>query len=149
MSGVRFVTPQLALTRLMAEPGGITAAEAVGRAKANLKSIRPTCRAEMAAMLDRAEAAWTAAPNTEGLEALYEIAVRGIGGGEVAGTPGVDETLKSLSDLIDAFRAHDRFDAAAVDVHLRSWRLLMVGATHGFAQDTILAGLRAVTARFA
>lgn len=149
MSGVRFVTPQLSLTKLMAEPGGLSAKDALAQAGANLETIRPTCRAEMLATLERAEAAWTAAPDKESLTALYDIAVRAIGGGEVAGTRGVDATLKSLSDLIDAFRTHGRFDRAAVEVHLRTWRLLMTTTPGELALSTIQAGLEAITAKFA
>lgn len=147
MGAVRFVTPQLNLTKVMAEPGGVSASEAVKRAQDNLQVLRPTCRAEMAAMLDRAEAEWAAARDARGLDALYQIAVRAIGTGEVAGTPGVDELLKSLSDLIDAFRGRE-VAAAAVDVHLQSWRLLMTGTPDAKAREAILTGLHAVAARF-
>ena len=42
MSGVRFVTPQLNLTKLMGEPGGLSAKDPLAQAGANLQAIRPT-----------------------------------------------------------------------------------------------------------
>lgn len=149
MAEPRIVTPQLRLTRAISEPGGLNAAEAVRRASANLETIRPTCRAELVALLDQAEAAWAKAPDASGLQGVYALALRGLGGGDVAGAPGVDQVLKSLSDVIDAFRAGGTFGRAAVDVHLQSWRLLMTGEPDAAARDAILSGLRAVASRFA
>jgi len=152
MSGPRFVTPELRLTKLIEEPGGLTVAEALANAAANLESIRPSCLAEITALLERAEAQFAEmgeAPDAAAVAELYGLVVGGIGGGEVSGTPGVDEALKSLSDLIDALRAGGAFDRAAVAVHLQAWRLLTITTPGEAARGEILSGLRAVVARYA
>lgn len=151
MSEPRFVTPELRLTKLIEEPGGLTVAEALANAAANLESIRPSCLAEMTALLEKAEARFGQmgeAPDAAAVTDLYSLVVGGIGGGEVSGTPGVDETLKSLSDLIDALRAGGAFDRAAVAVHLQAWRLLTITTPGEAARGEILSGLRAVAARY-
>jgi hypothetical protein len=152
MGEPRFVTPELRLTKLIEEPGGLTVAEALADAAANLESIRPTCLAEMTAVLAKAEAQFGRMgdpPDAAAVAELYGLAVGAIGGGEVSGTPGVDEALKSLSDLIDGLRARAAFDRAAVAVHLQAWRLLMIATPDEAARDEILTGLRAVVARHA
>jgi hypothetical protein len=152
MSGPRFVTPELRLTKLIEEPGGLTVAEALANAAANLESIRPSCLAEMTALLEKAEAQFGQmgeAPDATAVADLYSLVVGGIGGGEVSGTPGVDEALKSLSDLIDALRAGGAFDRAAIAVHLQAWRLLTITTPGEAARSEILNGLRAVVARYA
>ncbi len=152
MSGPRFVTPELRLTRLIDEAGGLTVADALAHAAANLESIRPSCLAEMTLLLEKAEAQFAAmgeTPDAAAVTGLYSLAVGAIGGGEVSGTPGVDEALKSLSDLIDALRGRDAYDRAAVAVHLQAWRLLMITTPGEAARGEILSGLRAVVARYA
>ena len=152
MGAPRFVTPELRLTGLIEAPGGPTVAEALANAAANLESIRPSCLAEMTALLEQAEARFgqmSESPDAAAVTGLYGVAVGAIGGGEVSGTPGVDETLKSLSDLIDALRARDGFDRAAVAVHLQAWRLLTSATPDEAARGEILSGLRAVVARYA
>jgi hypothetical protein len=152
MSAPRFVTPELRLTKLIEAPGGLTVAQALHKAAANLDAIRPSCLAAMTALLARAEALFARmgeAPEADAVAELYGVVVGGIGGGEVSGTPGVDEALKSLSDLIDALRAKDAFDRAAVAVHLQAWRLLILAAPGEAAGAEILSGLRAVVARYA
>ena len=152
MGEPRLVTPELRLTKLIAEPGGLTVAEALADAAANLESIRPGCLAEMTALLAKAEAQFGRmgeAPGAAAVADLYSLAVGAIGGGEASGTPGVDEALKSLSDLIDALRARDGFDRAAVAVHLQAWRLLTSATPDEAARGEILSGLRAVVARYA
>lgn len=156
MSEPRFVTPELRLTKLIEEPGGLAVAQALRNAAANLESIRPTCLAEMTALLERAEALFARmgdAPDAAAVADLYSLAVGAIGGGEVSGTPGVDEALKSLSDLIDALRGESAskpggFDRAAVAVHLQAWRLLMIATLGEAARGEVLFGLRTVVARY-
>ena len=143
MGEPRFVTPELRLTKLMEEPGGLTVAEALADAAANLESIRPTCLAEMTAVLAKAQARFGQmgdAPDPTAVAELYGLAVGAIGGGEVSATPGVDEALKSLSDLIDALRGRAAFDRAAVAVHLQAWRLLMTAAPDEAARGEIFVG---------
>jgi hypothetical protein len=148
MSSARFVFPKLKLEQLIREPGGVTVAEALTQANANLETIKPQCREELVALLDQAEAAYEAGGGAV-LTDLYGIAVRGIGAGAVCGAPDVDGALSSLCDLIDHLQAAEAMDRDALGVHVRSWRLLMDPHLPRPGAAAILDGLRKVSARFA
>jgi hypothetical protein len=152
MSSVRFVFPKPRLAQLLKTPGGVPVAEALERAQKNLETIRPTCLAELQALLELSEARLEAMGETAGEDALaelYAVAVGGIGGGEVCGAPSVDAALTSLCDLLDHLRTTGRFDRAAIGVHLNAWRLLLSGTQPADASRTIVDGLRKVSARYA
>ncbi|HEY8573644.1 hypothetical protein [Phenylobacterium sp.] len=149
---VRFVFPKPKLAKLLQQPGGLPVAEALERAQNNLEAIKPTCLAELQALLELTEARFEAmggefeeAPLAE----LYAIAVRGIGGGEVCGTPGVDQALTSLCDLLDNLRTSQRYDRAAIGVHVQAWRLLLAPENSLEASRVVVEGLRKVSARYA
>jgi hypothetical protein len=84
-----------------------------------------------------------------GLEKVYAIAVRGIGGGRICGAPAVDTALISLCDLIDHLRTTKRYDRKAIGVHVSSWRLLMGAGLPEAGTAAILDGLRRVNLRYA
>ena len=152
MSSVRFVFPKVRLTEIMRTPGGLSVAEALERARANLESIRPTCMAELVALLGQADAAFGRMDETYDEAAvvdLYSLAVRGIGAGAVCGAPAMDEALTSLCDLLDHLKTAQRFDREAVAVHLRAWRLLMSADLPEAGSAAVLDGLRKVSARYA
>ena len=151
MSSVRFVIPKLRLTQLLREPGGMAVADAVTRASDNLVTIRPTCRGELLALLQQAETAAAASPDTtrELIDVMYEYAVRSIGAGEICGVPAVDVALTSFCDLLDYMKTNGRLDRDALDVYLRAWRLLMNPELPVQGREAVLAGLRQVTDRYA
>jgi hypothetical protein len=152
MSSVRFVFPKPRLAALLKLPGGVPVAEALERAQANLEEIRPTCSAELTALLELSEVAYEALSNSfddVGLERLYAVAVRGVGGGRVCGVPGVDVALTSLCDLLDYLRTQKRYDRDAIAVHIRAWRLLMRLDLPAEGQDAVLDGLKQVSRRYA
>jgi len=151
MTAVRFVFPKPRLAKLLKMPGGVPVAEALERAQANLDTIRPTCLAELQALLELTEARFEAmgqAFDDQQLADLYAVAVRGIGGGEVCKTPAVDLALTSLCDLLDHLRTARRYDREAIAVHVQAWRMLMaMGEQPGAA--AVVDGLRKVSARYA
>ena len=152
MSGVRYVVPKNRLTELLREPGGLPVAEALERAQANLETLRPSCREELLALLGVAEAAYEnlgTQSDAAGLSELYNLAVRGIGAGAVSGSPGVDEGLTSLCDLLDAMLSRGAYDREAIGVNLQAWRLLMTPDLPDEGARAILQGLRKVSARYA
>jgi len=152
MSGVRFVFPKPRLAELLKMPGGLPVVEALERAQANLETIKPACRADLMSLLDTAEAAFAELGNDFDevrMAGLYAIAVRGIGTGAVCGAPGVDTALTSLCDLLDFLLTGKRHDREAIGVHLQAWRLLMTVDLPQAGADSILAGLRKVTAKYA
>ena len=151
MSAVRFVFPKPRLAKLLKIPGGLPVAEALERAQANLDTIRPTCLAELQALLELTEARLEAmgeAFDDDGMADLYAIAVRGIGGGEVCRLPAVDLALTSLCDLLDHLRTSQRYDRPAIAVHVQAWRMLMAMGDKP-ATAAVVDGLRKVSARYA
>lgn len=151
MSTVRFVFPKPRLAALLRLPGGLPVAEALERAQRSLEEIKPTCIAELQALLELSEARFEAmgdTPDPESVVELYAVAVRGIGGGEVCGAPAVDQVLTSLCDLLDALRNQGRFERDAIGVHLSAWRLLIGDALPPEGADAILEGLAKVSARY-
>lgn len=152
MSSVRFVVPQMRLAKLLRTPGGLPVVDAVEAAEDNLRTIQPTCAAELLALLELCERSFAAlpeAPDDEGLADIYAIAVRGIGGGKVSGLPAIDTALVSLCDLIDQLRTTGRYDRQAVGVHVNSWRLLQRGGLPDAATSAVLDGLHKVKRRYA
>lgn len=152
MSSVRFVFPKVRLAEILKTPGGSTVADALERAQLNLELIKPTCLAEMVALIELAEAAYDRLGDDfddEALAEIYAIAVRGIGGGAVCGAPAIDNALTSLCDLVDSLRNTKRYDREAIGVHIRSWRLLMSVELPEAGAASVLDGLLKVSARYA
>jgi hypothetical protein len=152
MTTVRFVFPKPRLAKLLRTPGGVPVAEALERAQQNLEELKPTCIAELQALLELAQARLDEmgeALDDAGMADLYAIAVRGIGGGEVCDRPGVDMALTSLCDLLDRLRTKGAYDRPAISVHVQSWRLLMNESGADEAVEAIIQGLRKVSARYA
>lgn len=150
-ASVRFVFPKPRLAKLLQQPGGVPVAEALERAQNNLEDIRPTCMAELQALLELTEARFEAMGedfDEAGLTELYAIAVRGIGGGEVCGTPGVDAALTSFCDLLDSLRTSGRTDRAAIGVHVQAWRVLLTPGQPLDASRVMVEGLRKVSGRY-
>jgi hypothetical protein len=152
MTSVRFVFPKPRLNELLRMPGGLPVAEALERAQKNLESIKPTCMAELMALLELCEASyWNLKDNYDepAVTELYSLAVKGIGAGEVCGTPPVDVALTSFCDLLDHLRTLKRYDHEAVGVHVRAWRLLMSAGLPAAGSEQILDGLLKVSRRYA
>jgi hypothetical protein len=152
MTAVRFVFPKPRLAELLRTPGGLPVAEAVERAQQNLEAIKPTCVAELTALLELCEAGFASqgeAFDEAAVKGLYSLAVKGIGAGEVCGAPAVDMALTSFCDLLDSLRTLERYDREAVGVHVRAWRLLMSAGLPDAGARQILDGLLKVSGRYA
>lgn len=147
----RFTIPKLNLTQLLKKPGGLPVAEAVVAAQANLTSLKPLCMTELHTLLEAAEKVFGGlggAYDEAGVSSLYQTAVRGIGLGDVCGAGSVDVALTSLCDLLDHFKTHERYDAEAVGVHLRAWRLLISTEIPPEGAQAVLGGLNRVSAKY-
>jgi hypothetical protein len=152
MTAVRFVFPKPRLNELLRTPGGLPVAEALERAQKNLEAIKPTCVAELSALLELCEASYwnlKEAYDEPAVTELYSLAVKGIGAGEVCGVPPVDAALTSFCDLLDHLRNLKRYDHDAVGVHVRAWRLLMTAGLPAAGSEQILEGLLKVSRRYA
>lgn len=151
MTTARFTVPKQRLAQLLKTPGGLPVAEAVAAAQANLAELKPQCIGELDQLLAAAEKTFAglgAAYDDAGVSALYETAVRGIGLGDVCGAGSVDVALHSLCDLLDHLKTHERYDAEAVGVHLRAWRLLISTELPPEGAQAVLAGLNKVSAKY-
>ena len=149
---IRIVVPKLRLAQLLRMPGGLPVVDAVANAERNLATLRPTCEAELLALLELCEQSFATLGeefDDTGLEKIYAIAVRGIGGGRICGAPAVDTALISLCDLIDHLRSTRRYDRKAVGVHVSSWRLLMGAGLPEAGAAAVLDGLQRVILRYA
>jgi|KBSMisStaDraftv2_1062788.scaffolds.fasta_scaffold2133225_1 hypothetical protein len=149
---IRIVVPKLRLAQLLRMPGGLPVVDAVANAERNLATLRPTCEAELLALLELCEQSFATLGeefDDAGLEKIYAIAVRGIGGGRICGAPAVDTALISLCDLIDHLRSTARYDRKAVGVHVSSWRLLMGAGLPEAGAAAVLDGLQRVSLRYA
>lgn len=154
MSAVKFHVPQVRLAKLLRTPGGTPVAEAIARAGQGLESLKTECLAELKTVLEQAEAC---AAKADGkfdpavVDELYAIVATPIGVPSVCGLQSVDTALISLSDLLDYLKGQQRWDANAVAVHLRAFRLLLhtEGAKDVAGAQAILAGLRKVSQRYA
>ena len=154
MSAVRIFTPEVKLAKLLRAPGGLRVSEAVERAGQGLEGLKTECLAELQGVLAAAEAcAARAGPTYDPALAaeLYAIVAKPIGVPSVCGLKPVDTALISLSDLLDYLKGRQSWDANAVAVHLRAFRLLLhtEGAADGAGTAAILAGLRQVSQRYA
>jgi hypothetical protein len=151
MTTARFTVPKLNLTQLLKTPGGLPVQEAVAAAQANLTSLKPLCMGELHTLLEAAEKVFAGlkAYDEAAVTSLYETAVKGIGLGDVCGAGSVDVALHSLCDLLDHFRTYQRFDAEAVGVHLRAWRLLISTEIPPEGAQAVLGGLNRVSAKYA
>jgi hypothetical protein len=148
MTAARYTVPKQRLAQQLRTPGGPPVAEALAAATANLAELKPACVAELRQMLETAEAVFErigADYDDAGLAALYDGAVRGIGLGDVCGAGSVDVALHSLCELLDHLRTHRQYDAQAVGVHLRAWRLLITTELPPEGAQAVLAGLNKVS----
>jgi hypothetical protein len=154
VSSVKIHTPPVRLAKLLRTPGGLPVGEALQRAGKGLESLKKECLVELKTVLDQAEAC--AARATDDYDAallaeLYGVVSTPIGVPSVCGLASVDTALISLSDLLDYLKGQERWDANAVAVHLRAFRLLLhtEGAADEAGTQSILAGLRKISQRYA
>jgi hypothetical protein len=154
MSSVKIHVPLNRLGKLLRTPGGMAVADAVRKAGAGLESLKADCLADLGKVLEAADACAAKAngANDEAVTAeLYAIISTPIGVPSVCGLKSVDTALTSLADLLDYLKSQERWDANAVAVHLRAFRLLLhtEGAKDAAGAQAILEGLRKVSQRYA
>jgi hypothetical protein len=150
MSIARFTVPKQRLAQLLRTPGGPPAAEALAAARDNLTVLKPQCVGELKALLEQAEKTFAGlkAYDEAALAELYDASVRGIGLGDLCGAGSVDVALHSLCDLLDHLQTQETYDAEAVGVHLRAWRLLITTELPPEGAEQVLAGLNKVSALY-
>lgn len=141
MSVVRTFFPEVRLKRLMSEPGGIRASEALRRAEAGLESIRDVC---LAALDLKIEALAALPDQLDSLEAAYRLA------NEIfaeAGTFDLNELSAAAYNLCQALAPRmpaGPFPPEVVRVHVQSMRALRTpgAATNQALRSAILMELQ-------
>ena len=154
MSSVQFSVPKRRLSALLKTPGGLPVAEALQKAQANLSTLGAACIAEIASVVERAEALMSRCPKSHDapfLDEFYGIVSPPIGVASVCGLDGIDVALHSLCDLIDHLKLNTRWDVEAMTVHVQALKLLLHTESARDARQTeaVLSGLRKVSQRYA
>lgn len=154
MSAVKIHVPVVRLAKLLRTPGGTPVADAVKRAGVGLESLRAECLDELRVTLDQAELCSNRANgeyDPEVAAELYAIASAAIGVPTACGLAPIDTALISLADLTDYLKSQQKWDANAVAVHLRAFRLLLHTESGKDSAGTkaILEGLLRVSQRYA
>ncbi len=127
MSTVTFIPWKNQLADLVREPGGVKIVDALDQASKNLETIRESTLTAVDAQIEQIErlcADTGARPADAVKQQIYFLAsdIHAVAG--VFGLGELGEAALSLCDLVDRFRTLDRWNQAAVDVHLSSFRLL-------------------------
>lgn len=149
---VRFIFPANPLAKKLREPGGPPIGEAVAKATANVLTLKGDCLEDLHLVIGELEAAFgraTKERDDAAIAELYAIASRPVGNATACGMESIDTGLFSLCNLLDNFANHGGWDRVAVEVHVRTARLLLNAVDAPPAQiEALLTGLRQVTERF-
>jgi hypothetical protein len=138
------------LAKMVNQPGGMRAEDALRKAEENLDTIKPVLAEEveknLASLLELLDAAATRPEKTVLDEAyLRSNQVAGMAG--LSGMAPLGQAAFSLCELLDKLGVAERWSAEAVDVHLNAMRLLRRMPEADKATAHILQGLREVVAR--
>ncbi|MDP1618237.1 hypothetical protein [Phenylobacterium sp.] len=153
MSSVRIHRPKYALASMLRKPGGLTVADAVEKAEANLDGLQAEAWPQLDAGLAQVEAIFRRYGETFEdalLAEHYEAAVRLIGLPSLCGLDALENAAHSLCDLLDRLRTTGKLDRDGVGVHIQALRLLRnLPAESGDVAEPVLDGLRRVRERHA
>ena len=155
MSGaVSIHVPEVRLAKLIRTPGGKPVADAMRDANKGLQDIQADCLGELTKILEQSEkiaARAGGAFNPTVVGELYTLTSSTIGVATACNLKPIDTMLISLADLLDHMKEQGVWEANAVAVHLRAYRLLLhtEAARDGAGTQAILEGLRKISQRFA
>jgi hypothetical protein len=155
MSGsVSIHVPEVRLAKLIRTPGGKPVADAMRDAHKGLETIQADCLGELSKVLEKCEAVAAKAGGAFSavlVGDLYALTSSTIGVATACNLKPIDTMLVSLADLLDHMKEQRSWEANAVAVHLRAFRLLLKteAARDGAGTQAILEGLRKVSQRFA
>ncbi len=154
-------TPTTGIVRRISHPNrlanfvntadGITPAEALARAEANIAEIKPPGLDRIDTLLRDLGARAPADPTANQVQELYQASNELAGIAAVFGLPALGRAAYSLCELLDVLGGPSRWNAAAVSVHLEGMRLLRQedsGAAPPEVIARVLDGLTAVVGRF-
>lgn len=149
MTVVRSFNPEIRLKKMLAAPGGVTAAQAIERATGNLESIRETC----VSAIDEKIEQLMALAQSQGvgrLDAIYRVSNEVFAEAGAFGLAELSAAAHSLCSLL-AVADQAKVPLAAIVVHIDSMRLLRKPDMAGdaAARGSVLASLRGMTKRLA
>lgn len=147
MSTVRTTFPENNFAKLVRKPGGVTLADALARAQANLDSIKDDSVAYVdgrLAEIDALLAGCESRLDEDRLRGAYDLANDVVGVAGVCGLGPVGEAAYSLCGLLDLFAQGGGWDDRAIAVHLDAFRLLRRHGDEAEVAQTVLDGLKTV-----
>ena len=127
MSNAIFLNPPNVLAAVTAGPGGVRIADALTQAGINLETIRQPSLEAMDGYIAQIEglcAQGGAHPTDDIKLRIYNLSNDVVGIAGVFGLGELGAAAFSLCELVDCFRSLERWNQAAVMVHLSSFRLL-------------------------
>ncbi len=151
MTAATFIAWENRLAKMVKEPGGIKLNDALDQAGKNLDSIHEACMEAMDAELeelDRLCAEGGRKPSDEIKKRIYDV------GNDVIAVAGafslseLGQAAFSLCELVDRLRTRDKWNQAAVEVHLSAFRLLRQSEP-GADRSSVVLGLKGLTDRVA
>ncbi len=152
MTAVQFLFPENRLAKLIRRPGGVSYAQAMAAAEANMDSIRADVLAgvdENLQRIDQLSADPAVAFSPEIQAELYERSnyVAGLAGS--GGLPELGQAAFCYCELLDRIIAGAAWPQAAVTVHMDSLKLLRAMGVASPENDraAIVEGLRKVAER--
>lgn len=139
--------PKLALYDVLDKPGGVSVDTALKRAEGAMENYRGQANAALTQRVQLLEAI-AKSRSEEGAAQVYEVATFIL---DIAGIfqPPLCRAAHSLCELVHRMKAANRWDWAAIDVHVGAMRLLM-----GKKDDkepavlSVLNGLGAVVSKY-
>jgi len=154
MSDVRVFKVENRLAKVISLPGGRTVAEALRGADTRIASVRGACLASLAekgARLQQlVDLAKSGSPD-EAVTGVYSVANDVFSVASAFQMTELAEAAYGLCDLADDSRPSEAINWPAIGVYVDGVRLLAseTGSQDAAVREAIVAGLRAVAARFA
>lgn len=149
MTQVRMFHPEVRLKRLLAEPGGIKASEALARADQGIEDIRHACLVAIDRKIEEI-AVLCAAPDDRSLDRGYVLANEIFAEAGVFGLSELSDAALNLCQLLAARDPDHTVPIEALSVHVQSMRALRTPAAEGSQalRASILHGLRKLNSKF-
>jgi|CXWL01.1.fsa_nt_gi hypothetical protein len=149
MTVVRKFAPDVRLKKLLVEPGGMSAAQALDRASGNLESIREACETAIDAKIEHLMEL-VRSQEAGRFDAIYRVSNEVFAESGAFGLAELSVAAHSLCSLLGA-GDQTKVPTAAIVVHIDSMRLLRKPDLAGdaAARGAVLAGLRNMTKRLA
>ena len=150
MTKAKFTPWKSRLSKIMKQPGGTTIRGALKDAKRNLEKLRLECIAEIDAKLGEIQQKFGQAqerPVDADIDVFYRLSNDIIGMAGLFDLEELGEAAFSLCELLDRLKSSGQWDWPAVEVHLSAIILLRRATPGAKENQSILSGLRKLTAR--